>query len=82
MILEYIYGKLFLGVASSLFIGFSFFHADSSIQGLQNVIFSVFLLCSIFTPLVQQVCPRLLLLQELKLIWLDYAKVHYTKRSL
>lgn len=53
--LGYIYSKLLLGVTSALFIGFSFFHADSSVQGLQDVIFSVFLLCSIFTSLVQQV---------------------------
>lgn len=37
----YIYSKLLLGVASALFIGFSFFHADPSQQGLQNVVFSI-----------------------------------------
>jgi len=34
----YIYSKLLLGVASALFIGFSFFHADASQQGLQEYV--------------------------------------------
>ncbi len=39
----YVYSKLLLGVASALFIGFSFFHADASQQGIQDVIFSIFM---------------------------------------
>ncbi len=49
----YIYSKLLLGVASALFIAFSFFHADASQQGLQDVIFSIFMITTIFTSLVQ-----------------------------
>jgi ATP-binding cassette subfamily G (WHITE) protein 2 (PDR) len=49
----YIYSKLLLGVASALFIGFSFFHADATQQGLQDVIFSIFMITTIFTSLVQ-----------------------------
>jgi ATP-binding cassette subfamily G (WHITE) protein 2 (PDR) len=55
---EYIYSKLILGIASALFIGFSFFLANTSQQGLQNVVFSIFMLTSIFTTLVQQIMPR------------------------
>ncbi|KEQ91070.1 hypothetical protein AUEXF2481DRAFT_70340 [Aureobasidium subglaciale EXF-2481] len=55
---SYIYGKLLLGVASAFFIGFSFFNADSSIQGLQNVVFSIFMLTSVLSSLVQQIMPR------------------------
>jgi hypothetical protein len=37
------------------FIGFSFFQSNSSMQGIQNTIFSIFMLASILNPLVQQV---------------------------
>ena len=54
----YIYSKLILGVASALFIGFSFFHADTTEQGIQDVIFSIFMITTVFTSLVQQIMPR------------------------
>lgn len=52
---SYVYAKWMLGVAAGLFIGFSFYQADSSQAGLQNVIFSVFMISTIFSSLVQQV---------------------------
>lgn len=61
----YIYSKLLLGVASALFIGFSFFHANSSQQGVQDVIFSIFMITTIFTTLVQQIMPRFILQRDL-----------------
>lgn len=61
----YVYSKLVLGVASALFIGFSFFHADASQQGLQDVIFSIFMITTIFTTLVQQIMPRFILQRDL-----------------
>jgi ATP-binding cassette subfamily G (WHITE) protein 2 (PDR) len=61
----YIYSKILLGVASALFIGFSFFHADASQQGLQNIIFSIFMITTIFTTLVQQIMPRFILQRDL-----------------
>ncbi|PQE29880.1 ATP-binding cassette transporter protein [Rutstroemia sp. NJR-2017a WRK4] len=61
----YIYSKLLLGVASALFIGFSFFHADPSQQGLQDVIFSIFMITTIFTTLVQQIMPRFITQRDL-----------------
>ncbi|KAI9671630.1 MAG: hypothetical protein M1831_003158 [Alyxoria varia] len=54
----YIYGKLLLGLAASLFIGFSFWRPPSSQQGLQDILFSCFMLTSIFSTLVQQIMPR------------------------
>lgn len=51
---QYIFAKLLLGLASSLFIGFSFFLPNSSIQGFQDVLFSTFMMTSIFSTLVQQ----------------------------
>lgn len=56
---EYILSKWILGLAAGLFIGFSFYQAKSSLQGLQTVIYSVFMICTIFTSLVQQVCLTL-----------------------
>ncbi|QSZ33671.1 hypothetical protein DSL72_005242 [Monilinia vaccinii-corymbosi] len=61
----YIYSKFLLGIASALFIGFSFFHADASQQGLQDVIFSIFMISTIFTTLVQQIIPRFVLQRDL-----------------
>lgn len=53
---EYIASKWVLGILSGLFIGFSFFQAKSSLQGMQTIVYSLFMLCSIFSSLVQQVC--------------------------
>jgi ABC-type multidrug transport system permease subunit len=61
----YVYSKIMLGVASALFIGFSFFHADASQQGLQDMIFSIFMITTIFTTLVQQIMPRFILQRDL-----------------
>lgn len=61
----YIYAKLVLGVASALFIGFSFFHADTSQQGIQDIIFSIFMITTIFTTIVQQIMPRFITQRDL-----------------
>jgi ABC-type multidrug transport system permease subunit len=55
---SYIYSKLSLCVASSLFIGFSFFNAGTSQQELQNQMFAIFMLFTIFGQLVQQIMPH------------------------
>jgi ATP-binding cassette subfamily G (WHITE) protein 2 (PDR) len=52
---SYLFAKFGLGVASGLFIGFTFWKSDTSLQGMQNIIFSVFMICAIFSSLVQQV---------------------------
>ena len=57
--------QLLLGVMSALFIGFSFYKQNSSQQGLQNVIFSVFMLTSILSTLVQQIMPRFVIQRSL-----------------
>lgn len=53
----YILAKFALSIAAGLFIGFSFWNADSSQQGMQNVLFSIFMVTTIFTTLVQQIIP-------------------------
>ncbi|KAI9099899.1 putative ABC transporter [Phlyctochytrium arcticum] len=55
---SYIYSKIFLCVGSGLFIGFSFFKAGTSLQGLQNQMFSIFMLLTIFGQLSQQIMPH------------------------
>ncbi|KAL1956581.1 hypothetical protein VTO42DRAFT_7052 [Malbranchea cinnamomea] len=55
---SYIYGKLILVVVSSLFIGFTFYLQNNTTAGLQNTLFSIFMLTTIFSTLVQQIMPR------------------------
>ncbi|RMD44427.1 hypothetical protein DV735_g711, partial [Chaetothyriales sp. CBS 134920] len=54
---SYIYSKLGLVTSSGLFIGFSFFRAPNTQQGLQNQMFGLFMLMTIFGQLTQQIMP-------------------------
>ncbi|RPB21384.1 ABC transporter CDR4 [Terfezia boudieri ATCC MYA-4762] len=54
----YIYSKAFLCIAAALFIGLSLLQADNSLQGLNNQMFSIFLLLTIFSNLTQQIMPH------------------------
>ncbi|KAJ5753917.1 uncharacterized protein N7511_008070 [Penicillium nucicola] len=54
---SYVLSKWGLGVASGLFIGFSFYQAKSSLQGMQTIIYSLFMICTIFSSLSQQIMP-------------------------
>ena len=51
---SYVWAKIALGTLASLFIGFTFFKPDSSQQGFQDVLFSAFMMTSVFSTLVQQ----------------------------
>ncbi|KAK8846877.1 hypothetical protein IAR55_005967 [Kwoniella newhampshirensis] len=55
---SYIWSKFALCLATGIFIGFSFFKADTSQQGLQNQLFSVFMMFTIFGQIVQQIMPN------------------------
>ncbi|KAH6658751.1 ABC-2 type transporter-domain-containing protein [Truncatella angustata] len=55
---SYIYSKAILCVSVSLFIGLVFLDAPLSIQGLQNQMFAIFNVLSIFGQLVQQQMPH------------------------
>ena len=55
---SYLYSKTVLCAASALFIGFSFWDSAISLQGLQNQLFSIFLLLTIFSNLLQQSLPH------------------------
>ena len=54
----YIYSKTALCGISGLFIGLSLYDMPNTIQGLQNQIFSVFTLFTIFGSLIQQIMPQ------------------------
>ncbi|KAL3418763.1 ABC transporter cdr4 [Phlyctema vagabunda] len=54
---SYIYSKVLLCVLSGLFIGFSFFKSQNTKQGLQNQMFSIFMILAIFGQLVEQSMP-------------------------
>ncbi|KAK6065954.1 ABC-2 type transporter [Seiridium cupressi] len=55
---SYIYSKFILCVSISLFIGLVFLNAPLTIQGLQNQMFAIFNIMSIFGQLVQQQMPH------------------------
>ncbi|CAO2652844.1 Nn.00g022550.m01.CDS01 [Neocucurbitaria sp. VM-36] len=54
---SYVIAKMGLCTVAGLFIGFSFFQANSTMAGMQTIIFSVFMLTTIFSSLVQQIQP-------------------------
>ncbi|KAE8394955.1 ABC-2 type transporter-domain-containing protein [Aspergillus alliaceus] len=55
---SYIYSKIALTVGSSLFIGFSFYNAPNTVQGLQNQMYAVMMLLSMFGQLSEQIMPQ------------------------
>ncbi|KAI1372155.1 ATP-binding cassette transporter [Hypoxylon crocopeplum] len=55
---SYVYSKLCLCVATTLFIGLVFLNAPVTIQGLQNQVFAVFEVGSILPQLVDQQLPH------------------------
>jgi ATP-binding cassette subfamily G (WHITE) protein 2 (PDR) len=54
---SYIWSKLFLSISSSMFIGFVFFKANLTMQGLQNQMFALFMFLIVLNPVVQQTLP-------------------------
>ncbi|KAI1469035.1 ABC transporter ABCl1 [Daldinia caldariorum] len=62
---SYIYSKACLCILVSLFIGFVFFRAPNTIQGLQNQMFAIFQIFTIFGQLVQQTMPHFVVQRSL-----------------
>ncbi|RDW23337.1 ABC-2 type transporter-domain-containing protein [Yarrowia lipolytica] len=62
---SYLWSKVFLCAASAIFIGFSFFKAPNDMQGLQNKMFSFFMLFLIFNTVVEQIIPQFDKMREL-----------------
>jgi len=61
----YIYSKVLLCTVIPLFIGFVFFRAENSIQGLTSQMFSIFNLFTIFGSIVQQSIPQFVIQRSL-----------------
>ncbi|ERF69401.1 hypothetical protein EPUS_05946 [Endocarpon pusillum Z07020] len=57
---SYLYSKLFLTLGAGLVNGFSFYMSANSMQGVQNQVFSVFLVFTLHSSLVQLIMPRFL----------------------
>ncbi|KAK0121069.1 hypothetical protein ONS96_011252 [Cadophora gregata f. sp. sojae] len=55
---SYLYSKTALCTSVGLFIGFSFWDAPTSLQGLQNQLFAIFMLLTVFGNLSQQIMPH------------------------
>lgn len=54
----YLYSKTALCVGSALFIGFSFWDSPNSLQGMQDQLFAIFMLLTIFGNISQQIMPH------------------------
>ncbi|KAH3664070.1 hypothetical protein OGAPHI_004784 [Ogataea philodendri] len=54
----YVWNKIILVVIASLFNGFSFYNAGTSIQGLQNQMLSIFMLSIMLLNFVDQMLPQ------------------------
>ncbi|KAK6893854.1 Multidrug resistance protein CDR2 [Candida tropicalis] len=53
----YIYSKFFLIIVSSILIGFSFFKAKNTVQGLTNQMLAIFMFTVQFTTIIDQMLP-------------------------
>lgn len=61
----YIYSKTALCTLVALFVGFVFFRAPNSMQGLQNQMFAIFQLLTVFGQIVQQSMPQFVIQRSL-----------------
>ncbi|KEY72791.1 hypothetical protein S7711_09510 [Stachybotrys chartarum IBT 7711] len=61
----YLYTKTAVCIGLSLVNGFSFYDSDRSIQGLTNLLFSLFLVCQLFSILSMLIIPRFALGRDL-----------------
>ncbi|KAK4145658.1 ATP-binding cassette transporter PDR5 [Dichotomopilus funicola] len=62
---SYIYSKMALCVLVALFIGFVFYKAPNTIQGMQNQMFAIFNILTVFGQLVQQTMPHFVIQRSL-----------------
>jgi ABC-type multidrug transport system permease subunit/ABC-type multidrug transport system ATPase subunit len=62
---SYIYSKMTLCVLVALYIGFVFYKAPNTIQGMQNQMFAIFNILTVFGQLVQQTMPHFVIQRSL-----------------
>jgi ATP-binding cassette subfamily G (WHITE) protein 2 (PDR) len=53
-----LYAKLGVYVGATFMIGVSIFHSPNSLQGLQNEMFSIYLVFTTFSNIIQQIAPH------------------------
>lgn len=53
----YVWCKFILTIMNELIIGFTFFKADKTLQGLQNQMLAIFMFTVIYNPFIQQYLP-------------------------
>lgn len=52
---EYVMSKFVLCIMAGLFVGFTFYNVNTTQAGMANVMFTIFMIASLFSTLVQQV---------------------------
>lgn len=62
---SYIYSKATLCTLIGLFVGFVFYQAPNTIQGLQNQMFAIFQVLTVFGQMVQQTMPHFVIQRDL-----------------
>lgn len=62
---NYIYSKTALNVLVALFVGFVFYKAPNTMQGMQNQMFAIFQLLTVFGQMVQQTMPHFVVQRDL-----------------
>ncbi|KIX06855.1 uncharacterized protein Z518_04831 [Rhinocladiella mackenziei CBS 650.93] len=62
---QYVISKIMVNVLTGLFLGFTFYKEDNSVQGLQNKLFAAFTSCIIAMPLMHQLQPQFFSLASL-----------------
>ncbi|KAF4637494.1 hypothetical protein G7Y89_g601 [Cudoniella acicularis] len=55
---SYLYSKFFLALGGAFLNGVSFWHSQNNIQGVQNQIFSAFLIMTLYGSIVQLIIPQ------------------------
>ncbi|CCE63103.1 hypothetical protein TPHA_0D04700 [Tetrapisispora phaffii CBS 4417] len=62
---SYIWSKFLVTIFNALFIGFTFFKADRTLQGLQNQMLAIFMFTVITNPILQQYLPSFVTQRDL-----------------
>lgn len=72
----YVVSKIAINTVGGLFLGFTFFKQDSSIAGLKNSIFSVFMLLLLSLVILVQLQPRLIQYRNLYEVREKHSKMY------
>ncbi|KAI9834089.1 MAG: hypothetical protein M1819_003374 [Sarea resinae] len=73
----YIRGKLLMNVVGGLFLGFTFYKENNSVQGLQNKLFAIFMILILCLVLIVQLQPRLIEYRELYAVREKPSKIYH-----